>query len=42
MLQNEFKMNADGTGKIPQEFHGNIIELELNPFEIITLFVKQN
>jgi len=36
-----FKMDADGTGKTTQEFHGNIIDLNLRPFEIITLLVKK-
>jgi len=35
-----FKMNADGTDKTPRKFSGNIIDLRLKPFEIITLSVK--
>jgi alpha-mannosidase len=35
-----FKTNAAETEKTPQAFHGNIIELKLKPFEIITLIVK--
>jgi alpha-mannosidase len=35
-----FKMDAAGIEKMSQEFHGNIIEMKLKPFEITTLFVK--
>ena len=39
-IESCFKMDATGTRKTSQEFHGTIIELKLKPFEIITLLVK--
>jgi alpha-mannosidase len=40
IIKSCFKMNAAGTGKTPQEFHGNIIDFKLRPFEIKTLSVE--